>query len=162
LRAKDASAIEQSRRKSHVPADADHRRLAQGRIAMARILVIDDDDLVRQTVEKMLCMAGHAVALAVDGVDGLRQFRQQAFDLVIADIFMPNKEGLETIRELRGMTSHTPIITMTGSAAGNNRAGVAGNVDYLRMAEAFGATRTISKPFSRHDLLALVDQCLAA
>jgi CheY-like chemotaxis protein len=129
---------------------------------MARILVIDDDDLVRRTVETMLRMADHEVALAVDGADGLRQFQQRPFDLVIADIFMPNKEGLETVRDLRRITPHTPIITMTGSFPGAHRSGELGNVDYLRIAGAFGATRTINKPFSHRDLLALVDECLAA
>jgi CheY-like chemotaxis protein len=129
---------------------------------MARILVIDDDDLVRRTVETMLRLAGHDVALAVDGVDGLRQFQTQPFDLVIADIFMPNKEGLETVRELRRITAQTPIITMTGSFPGPHRGGDLGNVDYLRMAQVFGATRTLSKPFSHRELLALVGECLAA
>ena len=127
---------------------------------MSRILVIDDDDLVRRTVETMLRMAGHHVELAVDGADGLRQFQQQPFDLVIADIFMPNKEGLETIRELRQITQQTPIITMTGSFPGPHRGGDLGNIDYLRMAQVFGATRTLSKPFSHRELLALVDECL--
>lgn len=129
---------------------------------MSHILVIDDDDLVRRTVETMLRMAGHEVALAVDGAEGLRQFQQQPFDLVIADIFMPNKEGLETVRELRQITAKIPIITMTGSFPGPHRGGDLGNVDYLRMAQVFGATRTLSKPFSYRDLLALADECLGA
>ena len=105
-------------------------------------------------------MAGHQVDLAVDGVDGLQQFQLHPFDLVIADIFMPNKEGLETIRELRRITPLTPIITMTGSFPGPHRSGDLGNIDYLRMAQVFGATRTLSKPFSHRELLALVDECL--
>lgn len=67
---------------------------------MARILVIDDDDLVRGTVEAMLEAGGHEATLAVDGEDGLRQFQRQPFDLVLCDVFMPQKEGLETVREL--------------------------------------------------------------
>src|SRR5262249_330085 len=127
---------------------------------MSRILVIDDDDLVRRTVETMLRMAGHHVELAVDGADGLRQFQQQPFDLVIADIFMPNKEGLGASLELRGVTEEDAIITMAGSFPGPHRSGDLGNIDYLRMAQVFGATRTLSKPFSHRELLALVDECL--
>jgi len=129
---------------------------------MARILVIDDDELVRRTVETMLRMGGHEVTLAVDGADGVERFQRQTFDLVIADIFMPNKEGFETLRELRQITEQLPIISMTGSFPGPHRGGELVNADYLRMAQVFGATRTISKPFSHRDLLALVDECLAA
>jgi len=108
----------------------------------------------------MLRMGGHEVTLAIDGADGLQQFQRQTFDLVIADIFMPNKEGFETLRELRQLTAQTPIISMTGSFPGPHRGGELVNTDYLRMAQVFGATRTISKPFSHRDLLALVDECL--
>ena len=125
---------------------------------MARILVIDDDELVRGTVQAMLESDGHEAVLAVDGDDGVRRFHQQRFDLVLCDVFMPQKEGLETVREIRQSSRETPIISMTGSVP----AGDGGRLDpdFLRMSSALGATRTIAKPFRPRELLALVRECL--
>jgi CheY-like chemotaxis protein len=127
---------------------------------MARILVIDDDESVRTTVEAMLRFGGHDVALAVDGLHGLEQFEGRHFDLVLCDVFMPNKEGLETVRELRQLAPTVPIVSMTGSIAPD--AGGQPDPDFLRMATELGATAVITKPFRLQDLLALVDQCLGA
>jgi CheY-like chemotaxis protein len=82
---------------------------------MARILVIDDDDLIRGTVQSILASDRQEPALAVDGEDGIRQFRRQPFDLVLCDVFMPHKDGLGTVREIRQLSAGTPIISMTGS-----------------------------------------------
>jgi len=125
---------------------------------MARILVIDDDELVRGTVRTILASDGHETALAVDGEDGLRQFHQQSFDLVLCDVFMPHKEGLETVREIRQLSAGTPIISMTGSIPGGEDGRL--DPDFLRMSGALGATRTIGKPFRPRELLALVRECL--
>jgi CheY-like chemotaxis protein len=128
---------------------------------MSRVLVIDDSDRVRQTLTEMLESAGHHVVAAFDGVDGLAQFREQPFDLVISDIIMPRKDGLQTVRELRQMTDAVPIIVMSQalqlSGDGERRRDVD---DLLDVVEDLGATRTISKPFSRGDLLAAVGACL--
>ena len=129
---------------------------------MSHVLVIDDSDHVRRTLKAMLESAGHDVAVAFDGVDGVTQFRDQSFDLVISDIVMPRKDGLQTVRELRQMTGEVPIIVMSGalqlSDNGDSRREID---DLLYIAEDLGATRTISKPFSRNDLLAVVGECLA-
>jgi CheY-like chemotaxis protein len=127
---------------------------------MARILIIDDDELIRGTVQRILAQAGHEPVLAVDGEDGLRQFHRQQFDLVLCDVFMPRKEGLETVREIRQLSAGIPIISMTGSipAGDNGRL----DPDFLRMSGALGATRTIAKPFRSRQLLALVGECLGA
>lgn len=127
---------------------------------MARILVIDDDELVRGTVQAMLESDGHEAVLAVDGDDGIRRFHQQRFDLVLCDVFMPRKEGLETVREIRQSSRETPIISMTGSVP----AGDGGRLDpdFLRMSSSLGATRTIAKPFRPRELLALVRECLGS
>jgi CheY-like chemotaxis protein len=127
---------------------------------MSRILVIDDDDLVRVTMKRMLEAGGHEVALAVDGIDGIRRFRAQSFDLVICDIFMPNKEGVETLRELQRVAQAIPIVTMSGGSPVPLGNGAPSGVDYLRMSAMLGATRTLSKPFSSRDLLAVVQECL--
>ena len=122
---------------------------------MAHVLVIEDDELLRSTLKTMLESSGHVVTLAVDGQDGVQKFEREPFDLVLCDVFMPQKEGLETIREIRQLSAGVPIISMTGSGGG-------ADPDFLRMARNFGATQTIAKPFKRGDLLALVRQCLGA
>jgi CheY-like chemotaxis protein len=128
---------------------------------MALILVIDDDEMVRSTVKAMLESRGHAVAMAVDGEDGLRQLQQQPFDLVLCDIFMPNKDGIGTLREVRRADSAMPVIIMTGGSPNAGRIGERPDVDYLHMARLLGATRTISKPFTIKQLIDLVNEALA-
>ena len=125
---------------------------------MARILVIDDDELIRGTVRTILASDGHEPVLAIDGEDGIRQFQRRPFDLVLCDVFMPHKEGLATMREIRQLSAATPIISMTGSipTAGNDQA----HPDFLRVSGPLGATRTIAKPFRPSELLALVRKCL--
>jgi CheY-like chemotaxis protein len=121
---------------------------------MPRILVIDDDHTLRLTVKTMLESDGHVVTLAVNGEDGVRKFQETDFDLVICDVFMPNVEGMETIRRVRRILPATPIISMTGIASPGEGAG--DDPDFLRMTAALGATKVISKPFGRNQLLSLV------
>jgi CheY-like chemotaxis protein len=127
---------------------------------MPRILVIDDDDMVRGTIKAILERAGHEVTLAVDGEDGLRQFQRQTCDLVVCDIFMPNKEGLATLRDLRHLDAAIPVITMTGGSPSAGQTGPTAYADYLNMSTLLGATRTIHKPFRATDLISLVQECL--
>jgi CheY-like chemotaxis protein len=127
---------------------------------MARVLVIDDEEDVRRVVHIMLKNAGHDTVLAMDGNDGLRQFQQQRFDLVICDVFMPNREGIATLRELRRLDPGVPIIMMSATAPSAHLWGTS-HVDYLAMAKALGATRTIEKPLKHSQLLRLVRGCLA-
>jgi CheY-like chemotaxis protein len=100
-------------------------------------------------IETILVADRHTVTRAADGRAGMTLFLQQHFDLVVTDILMPNQEGLETIRE---MVAHNPavkIIAVSGS-------GRDGGMDYLRIAQAFGALSTLQKPFQPEDLLRLV------
>jgi CheY-like chemotaxis protein len=127
---------------------------------MALVLVVDDEEEVRRVVEVMLKNAGYDVVLAVDGNDALRQFRQRHFDLVICDVFMPNKEGMETLKEIRQLDPVVPIIMMSGGAPTAHFWG-APHGNYLAMAETLGATRTLEKPFKYLQLIRLVRQCLA-
>ena len=134
--------------------------VSNGESRMARILVIDDDRLLRGTVELILKSEGHEVASARDGLEGIERFRSGQFDLVACDIFMPNREGLETIREIRDLSSDLPIIAFTGGPACGAGPGSAAEV--LRSAGELGATQTLAKPFRRQELLALVRRCLPA
>jgi CheY-like chemotaxis protein len=130
---------------------------------MGRILVIDDDPLIRRTLQDLLESGGHDVTLAVHGADGLEKWETESYDLIILDILMPEKEGLETLRQMRQVDGRTAVIAMTGGLSGRNAARPnAPPLDYLRMAENLGATRTLRKPFTGRQLLSLVQECLPA
>jgi DNA-binding response OmpR family regulator len=120
---------------------------------MAKILVIDDDRMVRDTLKIILVAAGHEVRLAEDGNKGMLAFGEFAPDLVITDILMPEKEGMETIRELRELRPDVPIIAISGG-------GRVGNMSFLRVAERFGANRSITKPFEPEQIVATVAELL--
>jgi DNA-binding response OmpR family regulator len=120
-----------------------------------RVLIIDDDDLVRTTLSRTLVTVGYDVIEAIDGHDGLRKFRDGGIDLVITDILMPEKEGLETIRELRQSDSAVKIIAISGGDR-------TGSLRYLGMAAALGADDILAKPYRRQDLLAKIDAVMKA
>ncbi len=120
---------------------------------MARILIIDDDHAVRLTVQVILERDGHEVICAADGEQGLRAFQSAAPQLIITDIIMPNKEGLETIMQIRARDTKTPIIAMSGG-------GRVGNADFLKMALRVGANEILSKPFERQELTAAISRVL--
>ena len=119
-----------------------------------RILVIDDDELVRDTLRAVLESSGYEVLLAADGDDGLRVFAAESAAMIITDIVMPNREGIETIGELRRMAPDAKIVAISGG-------GQKGSSDYLRAAQLLGANRTLRKPFTPDELLAVADELLA-
>jgi CheY-like chemotaxis protein len=106
---------------------------------MARILVIDDDEPVRTTVRETLEHFGHTVIEARNGTEGLALFSHAHADLVITDIVMPEKDGLEVLRELRSMRPSVKIIAISG--AGRDRGAV-----YLNTAKLMGAATVLPKP----------------
>jgi YesN/AraC family two-component response regulator len=120
---------------------------------MAHILVIDDEDLVRHTLREMLESAGHRVSEAENGNEGLRRFTEAPADLVITDIIMPEKEGVETIQILLRQHPGLKVIAISGG-------GRTGNFDYLALAKKLGANRILKKPFRKSELLEAVDACL--
>lgn len=121
---------------------------------MPSILLIEDDDLFRETIADALTEGGYTVTQAADGVQGVMLFRAAPADLVITDIVMPNKEGIATIEELRRDYPKLGIIAMSGGAAQNP-------VLYLKVAGLLGATRTLNKPFDLPTLLTAVGEVLA-
>ena len=122
---------------------------------MAKILVIDDDEQIRAVLGKMLQVAGHEVAAAADGAEGLEAFGRQPFDLIISDVLMPKKGGPETIAALRSIRPGLKIIATYG---GGHLAGV----DSLVTAESLGADRLLAKPIPLEELLATVSDLLKA
>ena len=124
---------------------------------MARILIIDDDIKVLETYCKMLDRAGYEVVIADDGNSGISTFKENSPDLVITDIFMPEKEGLETIRELKRNFPDVKIIAISGGNVSRNIP----PEHYLTLAKQFGAMCTLTKPIEREDLLKAVQECLS-
>jgi CheY-like chemotaxis protein len=122
---------------------------------MADILIIDDEEMVRRSLRTILEPEGHVVREAATGQEGLSTARNQAPDLLITDIFMPDKDGLEIIQELRRETSTLKILAITGG-------GATGGFDFLPQAKAFGAQATLQKPFLREELLEAVNLALSA
>jgi CheY-like chemotaxis protein len=118
---------------------------------MAQILVVDDDELVRSLAAETLRQDGHLVTEAADGQEGLAQFRASRADLVLTDLVMPVKEGIEMIMELRREYPDTKIIAMSGVVHCHN---------YLQIAEKLGALRSLGKPFTKDGLLYAVDEAL--
>jgi len=116
---------------------------------MQTILVIDDDEETRKVLQAALAAAGYFVFLAQTGAEGVRLFRSERIGLVIVDIWMPDKDGLETIMELRRVVPDAKIIAMTGVVN-------AGGINPLSWASRLGATGSLQKPFSSGDLLAAV------
>ena len=120
---------------------------------MAKILVIDDSEDIRVLLHQALQSAGHSVIEAADGDLGLKAFREHQPDLVITDIVMPNKEGLETIMELRREFPAVKIVAMSGGTRGMV-------ISFLPAAKKLGADYTLPKPFNLGELLAIVDEAL--
>jgi len=120
---------------------------------MARILLIEDNDALRTTLVELLTLAGHTVAEAGNGRDGLDLFRHSGADLVITDLVMPEIEGLDVVRELRSAQSPVNIIAISGG-------GRASAAVYLEAARLLGASKTLHKPFSAAALLAAIDELL--
>lgn len=122
--------------------------------ALRNILVIDDDKLMCLALAKILVSAGYEVVQASNGEEGLKLYRTGHFDLVITDLIMPDKEGIQIIRELRKENSQIRIIAMSAGGRG-------GATDYLKWARLMGAKQCLSKPIRREDLLAAVQAVLA-
>jgi len=117
---------------------------------MTKILVIDDDDFVRKLICNALKKAGFEVLDAVDGNDGIKKLHDERSEIIITDILMPDKEGIETIMEIKAMDSNIKIIAM--SSGGSSK-----NMSFLNMAKKVGAPQILSKPFNIAELLEAVN-----
>jgi DNA-binding NtrC family response regulator len=120
---------------------------------MKRILIIDDDTQARSMLRQALERAGYTVMEASNGIDGIKRYREDPADLVITDILMPEKEGLEIIRELRQEFPLLKVIAISGG-------GRTGKLDFLDIATKLGAVRTFHKPFALRELLDAVKEIL--
>ena len=123
---------------------------------MARILLVEDDEAVRKILRKTLVSAGYEVEEAPNGNIALAAYRRQASDVVITDLVMPEKDGLETIRELRRLDPAAKIIAMSGGGRILGPAQL-----YLESARLFGALQILAKPFTASALLKAVSDVLS-
>jgi CheY-like chemotaxis protein len=118
---------------------------------MAKILLVDDNiDLLKMMTE-IIRRGGHEVTMATDGQVALDVAKKKQFDLLITDLIMPGKEGIETIMAFKKFHPATKIIAMSGGGAG------VGAKDYLSIARTLGVASTLVKPFSTAELMKTVD-----
>lgn len=121
---------------------------------MAHILVIDDEESVRLVIRQILTREAHTVVEAENGRTGIQAFYDEAPDLVITDIIMPEQEGIEVILEIKRANPSAKILAISGGGHWHDR-------DFcLRAAKQLGAEAALRKPFSRNQLLAEVDNVL--
>lgn len=125
-----------------------------GIICPSRILIIDDETQVRGMLVSVLSDAGYIVLEAADGREGMKVYKESPTDLVITDLVMPEKDGIETVMEMRAHFPNAKIIAISGGDKGGGHA-------TLRIAGLLGAKRTLAKPFSIGDLLHTVSEVLA-
>jgi YesN/AraC family two-component response regulator len=119
-----------------------------------RILIIDDDFHVRDMMERLLRRAGYDAQLAENGVEAVKMHRENPMDLVITDIIMPEKEGLEIITEFRRDYPSVKLIAISGG-------GRISPANYLKLAKLLGAERTYAKPVDSSQLLSAIKELLA-
>lgn len=117
---------------------------------MAEVLIIDDEEPLARALAAGLEAAGHSVRVASDGRAGVAAFRKQRAEIVITDILMPERDGLELIGELRRLDPSVRIIAVSG--------GGSTGMDFLPVAVQLGATTALSKPFTVAAVLAAIAQ----
>jgi len=119
------------------------------------ILIIDDDEQILALLSRSMEMAGFAAVTASDGREGQRRLEEQHFDIVITDLIMPEKEGMETISHIRRHFPGVKIIAISGG-------GRIGPESYLPAALDLGADRAFAKPFAVDELVAAVRELLGS
>jgi CheY-like chemotaxis protein len=120
---------------------------------MARVLIIDDERPIRQLLRRMLEGAGHTVIDAADGLQAMALWRKEPCDVVVTDIYMPGKDGIEVIREMKQAVPRPKIIAMSGGTR-------MGLFDLMPAAIALGADRMLVKPFDRTTFVQTVQEAL--
>lgn len=120
---------------------------------MARILLVDDEPLLRDSLTIALQRAGHTVTVAQNGAAALKLLAGKTFDVIVTDILMPETDGLEMIIRIRKDSGNVRIIAMSGG--GRTR-----NMNMLEFATSFGADAVLAKPFLPKQLIASVDDVM--
>ncbi|MCF8215509.1 MAG: response regulator [Chlorobium sp.] len=110
------------------------------------VLVIEDDADVRNMIRMILADEGYSVEDACNGLEGMKKLNHGPFDLIVTDMLMPEKEGIETIREIKKQSPSTKIVAISGG-------GICIPENYLNLALMMGADASLCKPFGRQELL---------
>jgi len=126
-------------------------------LPMARILVMDDDDTVREATASFLESERFEVVAVADGAAGIEEIKKQRFDLVVVDVFMPGMDGLETTRAIRQLDAAVPVIAVSGFMLGNWRLEMP---NFDTMAAEVGAFWTLYKPFRPAVLMQTIREAL--
>lgn len=123
---------------------------------MAKILLVDDEDSVRVLLKEMLRMSNHEITEAKNGREAYEKYCAQPADLIITDLVMPDKSGIDLIMELKEKDPNARILAISGGG------GITGRFDYLPIAQLLGANCVLKKPFQMNDLCSRVEEILAA
>lgn len=140
---------------THVEPHSAETQAAAGEPKALVVLVIEDDPFFRDVMVEALERAGFQTQAAENGSVGLKIALAQPIDIVVTDLFMPEKEGMETIRSLRDRFAFMPILVVSGGIAGQRS-------DFLGMSVRLGASAAISKPFLPSELVQAVRKLAAA
>ncbi len=116
-----------------------------------KILLVDDDEFVCGMLDSVLLREGYQTSIARNGDEAVKKIKNEKFDLMITDILMPQKEGIEVIQEVRGANPQLKIIAISSG-------GRAGYTSFLRIAETFGADASLEKPFTAAQLLSKIEE----
>jgi DNA-binding NtrC family response regulator len=119
------------------------------------ILVIDDETALREILSRVLADAGHQVAGAANGKEASRLLSTSSFDVILTDVIMPEKDGMQVISEVRKKFPKARIIAMSGG-------GHVSRDQYLKIAKGLGAHALLEKPFPNQQLLQTVEAVMAA
>lgn len=118
---------------------------------MFKILIVDDEVQIRESLKIFLERNGYTVTVASDGAEALLRISSELFNLVVMDIIMPEKDGVELLVEIRKVDKSMPVIAMTGG-------GRIGKQNYLQMAKALGANAVLTKPYDLDEFLSIVKE----
>ncbi|MDH5232928.1 MAG: response regulator [Gammaproteobacteria bacterium] len=123
---------------------------------MAKILVVDDEISVRKMLKEILELDRHEIVEAENGEDALEKMKEHQIDLVLTDLVMPKKNGIDVIMHFKDNYPNVAIVAVSGGG------GISGRFDYLPIAQLVGAKAIISKPFEPSQLRSVVSEMLAA
>ncbi len=112
------------------------------------VLIIDDDIAVRKFVTDLLIARGYKVISAVNGIEGLKIIQKEKVDIVVSDLIMPEKEGIETIKEIKSSNPEIKIVAMSGSIYKDT---------FLKAAKGIGAHEIVHKPFRNDEIIEAIE-----
>ena len=121
---------------------------------MHNILIVDDEESIRKILREFLELAGFNVVCAENGLDAIAKASEDNYDLVITDLVMPDRNGLELILDIKKLEPRPKIIAMSGGG------GIRGRYDYLEISEIVGAEKVLRKPFSMEQVQGMVKEML--